>query len=144
MGVGDHFVTVESYKATGKSKQNNDGIEFTCVSNGRKARVVFWLTEAALWRLADFAKACGLTKEEARGYDAFNFSSHRALVNRRVMIRIVKNGKYHEVDDDNGWWAITATNWSNGVPSDIAPKNRDPEPLPTTAPGAPDDKDIPF
>lgn len=133
--VGDHEVVVESYKATQLSKKGNEGIEFALSAHGQQARIVFWLTEPALWRLANFAQACGIAQDSAEAvrYDPFVFQSHRVLINRKVMVRVVKKDKYHEV---GSFWAL----------SEEAPDYADPEPAMATQETAaeiPDD-DIPF
>ncbi len=134
--VGDHSVVVDSYKATELSKKGNEGIEFKLTTHGARAKIVFWLTEKALFRLANFADACGIPQnsDEARRYDPFVFQSHRALVGRRLNVRVVKNGDYHEVEN---FWAS----------SEEAPDYADPEPVAAQTPAAtepPKDDDIPF
>lgn len=102
--VGDHEVVVESYKAVQSSK--NEGIEFTLAVHGEQARIAFWLTDKALFRLAKFAEACGIPQdsEAAQRYDPYIFQSHRVLVNRRLMVRVAKGEKYHEVAS---FWALS-------------------------------------
>lgn len=134
--VGDHQVVVESYKATERSKKNNEGIEFRLVAHGQLAKAAFWLTDAAMGHLANFAEACGIPQnsEEARRYDPYIFQSHRVLVGRHLNIRVVKDGDYHEV---TSFWAL----------SEEAPAYADPTPARAQAPAeteTPPDDDIPF
>lgn len=73
-------------------------------ASSRIQKVSFTLdTEPALRRLASFAQACGLTKQELAAYDEKSMQSHRTLINRRVQVLIEKEpgAKYAEVVDWN-------------------------------------------
>lgn len=101
---GWHQVKVVSFKI--ERPGDKDIVKFVVAETqtGAQGKADFFLTDAALWRLVGFAKACGLTREEARAYDPFNFRSHNALINRRLNVEVVpeeKEGKtYHRVE---GW-----------------------------------------
>lgn len=137
-GVGDHQVTVTGFRLF-DCKSGNSGVEFTLEARGKTTKVSFILTDTSLWVLASFARACGITEEQARGYDPFAPQSHRMLVNKCVCVRVVKVGKYHEVDKDNqAWWLFDGE----------SPAYSDPEPVAAPATEEtetkPPDDDIPF
>jgi hypothetical protein len=76
---------------------------------GGTSKVSFCLKDNIVWRLTDFATACGLSDTELKTYNETSPNSHQRLVGKKVMVRIVKNGKYHEVAEDNGFWAVGST-----------------------------------
>jgi hypothetical protein len=132
LSEGWHDVRVESCKTVVGTSRGTEGIEFSVVDPeiGRGCRATFWLTEKAIWRLAQFAHACGLTEDEMKRYDEKNLASHRTLINRRVKVLVEKVDKYHEVTD---WSPVNE-------PEPRAPM-RPPAP---TEPQAPDPASIPF
>ena len=108
LGEGEHIVTVAEYKMIKNPNTGNRGVEFWFRgANGRQQKQEFWLTDAALWRLSRFARDCGKTKDEQRGYDPYNDAHHSCLIGNRVKITVKKDEKgYHVVDgfgpvDDN-------------------------------------------
>jgi hypothetical protein len=52
--------------------------------------VAYYLTEKALWRLAQFASACGFSKEECRAYNTDNPNSHTMLHNKQLIVFVAK------------------------------------------------------
>lgn len=138
---GDHLVTVMSYEASDPQKCKTDGINFHLENDtGRGVDEMFWLTDKALPRLSSFADACGLSEEAKRAYDPMAFASHRALVNRRVWVRVVKPGKFSEVDD---WWPVDAqAPAQQAAPPPPAPPSNTPPAVPEWQ--GPKSKYIPF
>lgn len=111
LDVGDHRVVVKSHRLF-RFNSGSNGVEFLLANaNGATVKLGFALTAKAYYRLANFAKACGFADLE--NYD------HDALHGREVWVRVVRNGKYAEVDADNmAWWPIGATE----APPQQAPK----------------------
>ncbi len=99
---GWHSVTIKDVRAF-DAASGTSGVEFSCVdTNGNKTKASFYLTELAMWRLASFAKACGLTREQARNYNTDNPNSHRQLIGKRLRVEVVpdeRDEKYHKVGD---------------------------------------------
>lgn len=125
MKAGTHDVSVRAFR-TFDYNTGNPGVEFTLAdSAGRTIKTGMPLTEKALWKLASFAQACGMTKEQLRTYDPHNPTAHRMLVNKRLRITIEKpeGSKYHEVAD---WEPIP-----NGRPTVQTPQER---PIANSAP----------
>lgn len=96
---GWHAVLVQSFESfTTPPPKNTPGVKFILVgSQNRSIKADFWVTEAAQCILAQFAKACGLTQDEARNYDPLDGRSHVMLCNREVQVFIAK-GKPRESD----------------------------------------------
>lgn len=91
LSEGKHNVSVAEYK-TFKYNSGTRGVEFVLkTQRGSSIKTSFCLHEKALWKLANFAKACGLTKEEAASYDENDPNSHRILLHRHLTIT-VENG----------------------------------------------------
>lgn len=110
---GWHDVSIKSYNVF-QYNSGSDGVQFELVdTRGRIGKVSFCLVETILWRLAEFAKACGLTKEEAARYEPSSLNSHHVLVGRKLQVRLVKQDKYHEVVE----WVATGENVSD-TPAD--------------------------
>jgi hypothetical protein len=81
-------------------KTGNSGVSFDVQDErGAKGKVTFWLTDKALWRLASFAAACGLTREEGAKYEPTERRSHLVLMKRKLQVLVIPDGKYHRVDD---------------------------------------------
>lgn len=104
--AGWHQVKVADYELKPNPKTGNNGVEFAFMgtSTGGRAKDMFWLTEAAFWRLAAFARACGMTRTEAASYEPTNPNDHRKLVGLECWVELVKKGEYHEVV---GWRSLT-------------------------------------
>lgn len=97
MPVGVHNVTI-----TGKEFKNSQNgnmmaiIEFTNAESHRiEERYV--LTEKALWRLANLAKAVGMTKQERDAFDVMSARCYDTLIGRSLTIQVVE-----ERNPDNG------------------------------------------
>jgi len=130
---GDHNVAIGSYGQV-KYNSGNIGVRFSLFDNRRReSHVSFVLTEAALWRIASFAQACGFTQEQCRTYDPYVFANHQRMVGRRLMITIgkgkpsPKDGKqYNEV---TSFWAIEGTQDTPATtnPPAVPEQTEDPE-----------------
>jgi hypothetical protein len=105
--AGWHEVRVIKYELTNNPNSGNDGVEFYVKDrHDNQCKATFWLTEKAMRRLAWFAQACGLTEEEAKGYEPLDGRSHRLLIGMRVRVLVVpqrNDPKYHEVSE---WEAL--------------------------------------
>lgn len=113
LGEGWHNVTVKDC-STFKYNTGSDGVQFQLNdAGGRTAKVSFCLVNNILWRLAEFAKACRLTKDEAARYEPSSPNSHRVLVGRTLQVRLVKGEKYHDVVE----WIAVGENTTN-IPAD--------------------------
>jgi hypothetical protein len=104
LGAGWHQVRVESYDC--RFATTGTGlVEFTVrADNNSTSRATFFLTEKAMYRLAGFAKACGLSRDDAKRYDEQNANSHQVLVGARLNVHVEPkkgdDGKtYHRVTD---------------------------------------------
>lgn len=100
LGNGWHEVVVgkpEMFTAN----SGTEGVTFLLRGDGGTTKATFFLTEAALWRLAVFADACGLTDDELKAYDETNPNSHNVLIGKRVkaLVEPGRNPKYHEAVD---------------------------------------------
>jgi len=99
---GKHRVSVVGFKNfcynTGTA-----GVEVHLTDGENKIKASFPLTEKALWKLASFAKAAGLTKADFGKYDT-DSEDHSILLHRSIEIDVVENEKgYAEVI---GWSKI--------------------------------------
>ena len=140
--VGEHVVTIASTRLFAYNS-GSQGVEFKLRGNhGKEGKVSFCLQETILWRLAQFAEACGFTKDECRDYNTDNPDSHNRLLNRQVLVTVEKtvsaNGKeYAEV--------VAWQKPENGTTPAPAPAAQKPTP---PAPTQPDDSktkdDLPF
>ena len=98
---GWHTVTIKDARLF-QYNSGSDGVEFELAASGAKQKIAFCLVDTILWRLADFCKACGLTKAELNGYDVDNMSSQRAMIGRKVSVVVIpdpRDSKYGIVDD---------------------------------------------
>jgi len=127
LDVGDHHVVVKACK-TFTANSGTKGVNFTFDRMGAKRDAAFYLTPKALWKLARFAEACGLTQEQCAKYDPENTLHHERMIGKECMIRVEKDGKYHEV---TAFWPVDGT----------APAAPEPKTAPAVA--QPED-DIPF
>ena len=101
--AGWHDVRVSDYRVF-TAHSGNKGVNFTIVDKDGKSCKTggFMFVDASLPHLAKFAKACGLTREQAATYDPTVESSHRILLNKPLRVLVEKdpkNDKYHIVTD---------------------------------------------
>lgn len=105
--VGWHDVVVADFKLVDRDPP---GVKFVVHdATGKMVETeAFWLRNAPgkedsaspLWTLTGFAKACGLTREEARGYEPDNPNSHTLLVGRKVRVLVtLEKEKYHRATE---------------------------------------------
>ena len=107
LDVGRHEVTVRSHRLFNYNS-GNKGVEFEVADdNGAIAKVGgFVLVEKAVWKLANFAAACGLTRSEMKRYNwEKDDKCHNILLNRHVGVTVEQVGDYKEVTD---FWAVNA------------------------------------
>ncbi len=144
--AGHHRVRVTDFRIF-QYNSGNDGVEFEVKDErGMGQKVSFVLVDKAFWRLANFARACGISDAEMKAYEPSQANSHTVLINRWVMVSVVpqKDGKYHEVGEcwkDGGTApAVAAPSPEPEVtPSPAGRSNFDPDRVPPPA-----DSDIPF
>lgn len=128
LGEGWHNVTVKDVGKLFTYNSGANGVEFNLIGDAnRVAKVSFCLKDSIVWRLAKFAKACGLPKADAVHYE------HHMLIGKRVQVMVVPDGKYSKVDD----WAPI------GEPTQYVPPPVLAQQAVPAAPAPPDD-DIPF
>lgn len=138
LGEGEHIVTVAEYHLRPNPNTGNRGVEFWFRgANNRQQKEIFWLTDAALWRLAKFAQACGQTQDACKTYDPYNDTHHARLIGSRVKIQVEP-----EVGKDNKTYHVV---------TGFGPIDDNPHPQPAVEPSAPTsppnekvDRDIPF
>lgn len=87
---GWHNVKVDAFRLF-TFNTGSDGVEFILKRGSAKAKIGFCLKDTILWKLAGFAKACGLSKEEAASYDTDQPNSHAVLLRRSVRVEIKNN-----------------------------------------------------
>lgn len=113
IGVGDHEVYIFAVKM-GKTptEKQTPFVEFTVKNmQGQERGVSIYTTRKSIWKLIKWVKACGLTREDARGYEPHDLAAHQGLINMRLMVRVemewkAKKGRaYPEVVD---FWALNA------------------------------------
>lgn len=135
---GEHEVTIKSFRVF-QYNTGNDGLELGLEDGtGRTGKYALSLHPNSLWKLANFAVACGLDDNQMRAYDPVVQSAHNVLMGRKigVVVELVpsKNDpdkKYAEVVE------FYATNAEPAASTKAAPVQ-----APDT--GAPADEDIPF
>ncbi len=102
LGIGWHTVQITNYR-TFVPNSKNPGVEFEVVDTTDKLKSktdgFYFHTEGSLKRLASFARACGLTREECARYNTDSGNSHAALVGKIVRVLVEKDGKYHKVTE---------------------------------------------
>lgn len=135
---GWHSVTVKDFRNF-EFTSGSPGVEFTVVAqSGRICKMEgFNLLPQCQYNLASFAKACGMTQEDARAYDPGQPDSHAMLVGRTVRVLVVKDGKYHKVEE----WAPED---GSVMPSGVLQRPEESTPAGNGAPPPPSDDDIPF
>jgi len=145
MDEGNHVAKIVSVRMFTYTS-GGPGVEFKLINaEKREIKIGFSLKETALWKLASFVAACGLTKEECRDYNSNSPESHNRLVGRKMNIVVVKNGKYHEVDE---WSKLEIGQPATEEPKLTPPSNPTlvPESEPTREPSLNEifGEDVPF
>ncbi len=99
-----HRVEVIRCKRIHSYKSGNDGVSYSLadwLASGAHWSIVFWLTPRAIFRLASFAKACGIPRDEACWFHLSDSRCHERLVGCSVMVSVGrKDGKPEVVN----WW----------------------------------------
>ncbi len=94
--VGWHAVTVKDAEIF-KYNSGNQGVKFTLVSEeGASGGVSFPLAEAALWKLASFIRALGLTREQGAAYNENNINHHKRMIGKRAKVRVARVKAYND------------------------------------------------
>lgn len=97
--VGHHKVKVLSHRCF-EFNSGSPGVEFEVMdAKKRKMKLGICLKDTVIWKLAKFAKACGLSIEEARKYNPNTDACHKMLHGKYVMVVVEKLEKYCEVTD---------------------------------------------
>jgi len=99
--AGWHDVRTTDFRLA-SAHSGNKGVEFTVADkDGRRSKTsAFWFSDGSLPHLAKFAKACGMTREQAAMYEPTREDSHRMLLNKPLRVLVEKGSKgYHEVTD---------------------------------------------
>jgi hypothetical protein len=123
---GNHRVAVAGVKFI-RYNSGNQGAEYTLKNErGEQVSATFALVDTALWKLAQFASALGVTREDARQFDPMRLDHHSLLIGRECNVEVGKNGKYTEC---LAWWAL-----DDAPPTPAAPAPATPAP----------EEDIPF
>ena len=148
LSEGTHRVRVTGNTMVTSDNKGTKGVEVELTDGSdRTINSTFWTTNAdgkpsgALWRLANFAAACGLNEQELRTYDDQNENAHRVLMNRQLVIAVKK------IDKDNGkhWHEVDSFEPANNAdPLGIAPDAIGPPPAHNDGPPATDEDGIPF
>jgi hypothetical protein len=112
LDVGWHDVTVKGFEIF-TAHSGSSAVKFNCVGpTGAAMEACLWLngfdqktqqlSKKCLWKLAKFAKSCGLSDEQLAQYNEDDPNSHAALVGKKVKILVMpQRGKpqYCEVAD---------------------------------------------
>ena len=100
LSLGNHEVEIAEIR-TFAFNSGNPGVEFHVQdADGRKGKISFVLVDSALWKLANFARDAGLTKDQARQYDPIaRPKDHRVMMGRQVGVIVEKPGEYREIVD---------------------------------------------
>ncbi len=105
---GWHDVTIKGCETFTNPNNGNPGVKFACVdAESKSVRASFWLTQASLVFLADFARDCGMTRDQCRSYNPDNPNSHRVLIGKRVRLKLVPNEKDDKYCDVDQWEPIS-------------------------------------
>lgn len=137
---GRHACKVKSVQFR-DAHSGNRCAEFACGNREGDTRITFWLRSASgsdkspLWKLANFAAACGLSQAQMRRVNPETEVGFDVFVGRDIGIVVVKDEQgYHNGD---GFFALEDGK-ATGSPA-VAPPPAQP-PVPSGAP----DSDIPF
>ena len=123
---GVHVVTVTDRKAE-RTPGGKDVLKLTVTdSKGNTGEVSLFMNEESRWRLAKFAIACGLTKEERQNWQSSMF------IGRRLKVRADK----HTSDKGNDYTKIDAFAGVEETLEPLAPAAATSRPPAATAPPA--------
>lgn len=125
MGPGWHDSKVTEFKVGESDVKKTPYVEFTLASlTGQTGTVSFYLTPDAMFRLAGFAKACGLSDQAMRIYDPESRNAHNMLRNKRVLVFIPDGGKSWDIKQ---WKAsdVEAAHQASVAPAADTPEGDD-------------------
>ncbi len=136
LAIGWHRVKIKSVRDISSPK--NEGYEYRYEdASGREGKDAFWLSDAALWVLANFCECLGMTTKEMEDF------KKDMPIGRKAWARIEKNSKYHETAE----WAPDSEQAPTHGGSKTEEKTRAFETTTSTDGTGPvddDDPDIPF
>ena len=132
-------------KVTGKRLFNyntgSPGIEIEVKNErGQTGKIGFCLVEAALWKLASFAKACGLSDADLKKYDPTSENAHKILIGKKFVARVDKPDKYSEITD----WELPVVGGEPAPPETRSESKSKAAKPPVDDEPAPTDDEIPF
>lgn len=148
---GWHKVKVVKYEwAQNPSKAGNRGLEIHMRSNaGECPKLTFWITDKAMYRLAGFAVACGLTLEERKakcGGPTDNpqgcaMKTAQACIGREVVVKVERVGQYNNATD---FKSVAGWNEEGDDPDAYLKEEPTPAQRPAPVAAAVDNSDLPF
>ncbi|KKM70940.1 hypothetical protein LCGC14_1435600 [marine sediment metagenome] len=87
--VGWHKVTITDAVSQDFST-GSKGVDYMLQSEtGAKGKVRFVLVDSILWRLADFLRTCGVTREQASKFNEQRIDHHRRIIGKMVQVEVV-------------------------------------------------------
>jgi hypothetical protein len=154
---GDHLVKVKAIRFF-TYNSGNAGAEYVLAdARDREIKLAFSLMPKALWVLASFAKACGLSREQCNAFDTDNLGSHqRYMIGRKLNVHVIKGAanaetgkQYSEVDKEGrGWWPVDSEWQTHATPAaNVAaaiPATANPATAQGDEPEEQADNDLPF
>lgn len=143
--TGEHRVRVTKYR-TIDANSGNKGVAFTVQDAMRCTSETdgFWFSEAALPRLARFAKACGMTREEMSGYNPMLPQSHQLLVGREFIATVTPQPDKPQYGHVSDWRSVDEETADDNTGHQHAPPPGDVIPTSTAPESATPQDDIPF
>lgn len=116
---GDHLVHIFEVKDNDKTSKPAVDVVFKD-DVGCTVKDTFFMTEAALWRIANLAIACGFAK--SANDPVLRKLNTRDLQGRSVMIRVVKETSQR----DNKEYSVVKNFWSPKATAPVAKAEADP------------------
>lgn len=113
---GFYDVTVIGHKLITNQNTGNPGVQFEVATDKfEKNSVTCWLTQKAMFKLAQFANHCGISDDEidrsycinngelpdpnGQGHIHFPDACHKVFHGRKVRVKVEKDGQYHNVTE---------------------------------------------
>lgn len=95
--AGQHEVTISGVRFF-TYNSGGPGVEYILADRlGRTTKLGSSLKHTAWWKIAQLAKACGMSKDECAKFDPSNRPAHNALIGRRLIVDVEQNAKgFHE------------------------------------------------
>src|SRR5690606_15395447 len=100
LSQGWHLVEIDECRLF-EYNTGNPGVEYVLKDGeGAQTKMSFALSGKGVKRLAHFAKACGLSHEDAMKFDPESEVHHKKyMVGKKVRVWVEKDGKYHKGTD---------------------------------------------